>query len=489
MNSNRKLFLYLILGIGLFRLIYIQLVPLVPQEAYYWKYAKHLAWSYFDHPPMTAYVIALFTYLGGDSPFFIRLGSILFSTGLMVLLFRITENMFHDSLWALLSVVIASCTVLFSIGSSIMTPDVPLLFFWTWIIYCLIRLSEARQSRWWYFAGIGLGFALLSKYTAILIVPGIFMYLLVSPQQRRWLYTIHPYLGLFLALIVFSPVLYWNYQHEWVSFLFQSSSRFSGMKRFRLDYFFQLLGSQMGLLTPYMFFLCIIGWVRIGWLSIRERNDRYALLFWIALPVYAVFTLSSFRSLVKMNWLAPAYITSIIAGVVWLHSSSSKGAIRFRKWLKHGLILGLIIVLLFHLLPVIPLFPIRRGDTWTGWHELASRVMQLKAEMGEKTFIFGHEYKIPSEITFYTSPHQPTHSGEIIGEPGLQYTFWTHIDSLLGHDAIFVTSNAERYRNIGQLEKCFERVEALDLLIISHHQRIFRIFYLYRCHHYKGPVS
>jgi len=90
MNSNRKLFLYLIFGIGLFRLIYIQLIPLVPQEAYYWKYAKHLAWSYFDHPPMTAYVIALFTYLGGDSPFFIRLGSILFSLGLMALLFKIT---------------------------------------------------------------------------------------------------------------------------------------------------------------------------------------------------------------------------------------------------------------------------------------------------------------------------------------------------------------------------------------------------------------
>ncbi len=487
MNDNRKNLHIFIVMITIFRLIYINFVPLVPQEAYYWKYAKNLALSYFDHPPMTAYVIAFCTAIGGDHVFFIRLGSIIFSIGLMLFIFAITSRMFQNERWALLSVIAINCTVLFSIGSVIITPDVPFLFFWALIVYSLVRLQESDHWGWWYLAGAALGLGLLSKYTAILIVPGIFIYLLLSSSQRRWLLTIHPYLGLILSLLIFSPVIIWNSQHDWVSFLFQSSNRFSQMRRLRFDYFFQLIGSQLGMLTPYIFMLVLIGWVQAGRLSFKERNDNYSLLFWIALPVYLVFTLSSFRSLVKMNWIAPAYITSIIGSIVWINSAQSKWSERFRKWFKPGLILGLVIVLFMHLMPIVPIFPSRKGDTWTGWKELSTLVMSLKKEMGEGTFIFGHEYKIPSEITFYTSNHEPTHAGEIIGEKGLQYTYWTNFDELIGKNAIFVTSDAQRYRHMDNVKRYFDAVIEEPPLKIIHLNRVFRNFYIYRCFNYKGP--
>ena len=479
---------YLIAAITIFRLIYINFVPLVPQEAYYWKYAMHLALSYFDHPPMTAYIIAFFTWIGGDHVFFIRIGSVILSTGLLILIYSITKRLFQNTKWAILAVLAINCTVIFSIGSIIITPDVPFLFFWTLIVYSLVRLQESDHWKWWYLGGAALGLGLLSKYTAILIVPGIFIYLLLSHSQRKWLLTIHPYLALIFALFIFSPVIIWNYQHEWASFLFQSSNRFSQMIRLRFDYFFQLIGSQLGMLTPYIFILVLVGWIQIGILSFKERNEKYSLLFWIALPVYFVFTLSSFRSLVKMNWLAPAYITSIIASIVWIQSAQTKWSNRFKKIFKPGLILGLIIVVFMHLFPIFPLFPSRKGDTWTGWQELSEKVVEIKVEMGEDTFIFGHEYKIPSEITFYTPNHIATHSGEIIGEKGLQYTFWTDFNELIGKDAIFVTSNAQRYRNIDKLRQYFDSVVEESPLIISHYNRVFRKFYLYRCYDYKGPT-
>lgn len=489
MNDNRKKLLILIALITFVRLVYINFVPLVPQEAYYWKYAKHLALSYFDHPPMTAYIIAFFTAIGGDNVFFIRLGSIIFSIGLMLLIYAITSRLFQNQRWALLSVIAINCTVMFSIGSIIITPDVPLLFFWAVIVYSLVRLQESDHWKWWYLAGAALGLGLLSKYTAVLIVPGIFIYLLLSKTQRKWLLTIHPYLGILLALIIFSPVIIWNSQHEWVSFLFQSSSRFSQMRRLRLDYFFQLIGSQLGMLTPYILVLVLVGWFQIGRLSFKETNEKYSLLFWIALPVYFVFTLSSFRSLVKMNWLAPAYITSIIASMVWIESAQTKWSQRFKKWLAPGLIVGLVIVLFMHVMPIVPMFPSRKGDSWTGWQELSERVMQIKQAMDEATFIFGHEYKIPSEITFYTPHHEPTHSGEIIGEKGLQYTYWTNFDELIGKNAIFVTSDAQRYRNLNNVKRYFDSVVEEPPLKIIHHGRVFRIFYIYRCYNYKGPTS
>jgi hypothetical protein len=486
MGANRKRFIYFIIALTVCRMIYINFVPIVPQEAYYWKYAKSLALSYFDHPPMSAWIIAIFTKIGGDSPFFIRIGSVLFSLATMILLFRITEKLFCKSEYGLLVTVCMAGTILFSIGATIMTPDVPFIFFWTLIIYSLVKLMMTNAPRWWYAAGTGLGLALLSKYSAVLIVPGILLYLLFSRQQRKWLFIWHPYVALILTLLIFSPVIIWNKQHEWASFLFQSSRRFNEMHSLRLNYFFQLIGSQMGMLTPYLFFLIFTGWVQMARLGFKRQNADYQFLFWLAAPVIIIFTLSSFRSLVKMNWLAPAYITMSIGSIVWMHTEESRLAVRMKKWFKPGLILGFLLVILTHLLPLFPIVPVKKGDTWTGWQELADHAVGLKNEMGGEPFIFGHEYKIPSEITYYTRPHESTCSGEILGLEGLQYDYWTQPEELLHRDAIFVYSDADKFKKTGLLEKHFKRIERLPELTITHHGRIFRIFYFIKCYDYQG---
>ncbi|MFZ5519495.1 MAG: ArnT family glycosyltransferase [Candidatus Zhuqueibacterota bacterium] len=486
LDEKKKTYLLIFL-ITLFRLIYINLVPLVPQEAYYWKYAKHPALSYFDHPPMAAWMIALFTWIGGDSLFFIRLGSVLYSAGLMLLVHQIAWRLFRDEKLAFWSVAVINCTVLFSIGATVITPDVPLLFFWALMTFSLVRLIESDHPGWWYLAGVALGLGLLSKYSAILIVPGIFIFLLLSPKHRRWLATVHPYAAVVVALIVFSPVVIWNFQHDWASFMFQSSDRFAQMKRLRLDFLFQLIGSQLGMLTPYVFFLLVTGWAAIGVWSIKEKNQPYSLLFWIALPVYAVFTLSSLRSLVKMNWLAPAYVTSVIAGLVWLNANRSSISRWFDKLFVPGIVLGLLIVVFMHVVPIIPIAPLKKGDTWSGWKELGQRIERLKTDRGEDVFVFGHEYKAPSEITYYTASHLPTHAGEIFGANGLQYNYWTDTAKLIGRDAIFVTSDADRFTNFKKLNKHFESIAPLDTLEIVHRNRTYRAFYFYLCSDYKGP--
>ena len=49
----------------LIRLFLISWLELAPDESYYWHWAKHLDWSYYDHPPMIAYIMALFAGLIG----------------------------------------------------------------------------------------------------------------------------------------------------------------------------------------------------------------------------------------------------------------------------------------------------------------------------------------------------------------------------------------------------------------------------------------
>ena len=62
---------------SVFRLIYVSGLNLMPDEAYYFLWSKHLAFSYFDHPPMIAYLFALFNLIIDNQEFVVRLVTIL----------------------------------------------------------------------------------------------------------------------------------------------------------------------------------------------------------------------------------------------------------------------------------------------------------------------------------------------------------------------------------------------------------------------------
>ncbi|MCK5833030.1 glycosyltransferase family 39 protein, partial [bacterium] len=130
----RKKTLFFIIVISALRLAVLPAMNLMPQDAYYWQYAKHPSIGYFDHPPMHAFTAILTTSIFGDNAFGIRLGPWLYSLGILILIYNLTRRIYGErgAFWA---VILAGVTPLFSIGSGILTPDPPLLFFWTLAIY------------------------------------------------------------------------------------------------------------------------------------------------------------------------------------------------------------------------------------------------------------------------------------------------------------------------------------------------------------------
>ncbi|RMH69521.1 MAG: phospholipid carrier-dependent glycosyltransferase [Gemmatimonadetes bacterium] len=492
---------------ALIRLIYINFPPIVPQEAYYWKYAKHLALSYFDHPPAAAWTIALFTAIGGDSPFWIRLGCVIYATGFTVLLYLLTREIALLSTGqperaekiAFYTIVTVNVTLLFSIGTTIITPDVPLLFFWMLTLFAVFKLAHTQTGVWWYLAGFGLGAAMISKYSAIFLVIGTLLFLIWEPAQRHWFRRKEPYLAVVLSLLIFSPVLIWNYQHEWASFLFQSADRAKSWFRFKPHYFGQLLGSQTALVTPLIFAGCLYAlyqgtrraFAHAENSGFAYRATQFRFLISFSLPMIALFTLISFQSLVKMNWLAPSYITLIVAlALLWAEKFAQKPerASTYRKWTVAAITLAATLTVIAHVLPLYPILPLRKGDTWTGWEQLAQRITELRSQMPPGSFVFSTEYKIPTQITYYTNPHLETYSANIYGGKGLQYTFWNDLERIKGKDALLVTSNASPLRSWQrkQIEPVFERIEQIDQLDIIHHHKLFRRFTIYRCYHYRG---
>ena len=215
---NPKVLVLLVL-IVFTHLIFNQNLQLHYDEAYYWVWSKNLQLSYYDHPPMIAYLIRLTT-LFSNKEIFIRLAAVICSTTTIVMMYKTSKCLFNQKT-ADITVVLALAWPLLEGTFFITTIDSPLLMFWSITLYCLARGLILGEKKFIYFSGIALGCALLSKYTAILILPGVLIFLLLTPSKRHLLWGKDVYFALLLAMLVFSPVIIWNYQHDWVSFAFQ----------------------------------------------------------------------------------------------------------------------------------------------------------------------------------------------------------------------------------------------------------------------------
>src|SRR3954467_6833383 len=74
-GESGALFIAILVGINLLRFAFAPTFELVPQEAYYFLYSRHLDLSYFDHPPVLALVLRLSSEVFGKSELSLRLAA------------------------------------------------------------------------------------------------------------------------------------------------------------------------------------------------------------------------------------------------------------------------------------------------------------------------------------------------------------------------------------------------------------------------------
>jgi len=484
-----KYFIYLSLGITIFRLLYINAINLAPQEAYYWNYSRHLALSYFDHPPMLAYMIYIFTHLGGQTEFFVRISCVICFFGLTCLIYLTGRLLFSEKV-GFFSAMLSNSVLIFAMGATIATPDTPMVFFWMLSFYSFSKLIFTENKKWWYFWGISAGLALLSKYTAVFIVPSVFLFLIFSKQDRKWLLSKEPYLAVILAILVFSPVIVWNAQNSWASFVFQSYRRSHEIGSLSARHFFGYLGTQMGVVSPLVYLGLIYATIQSGTTGFKWNDRRFLLCFFWSFPMILFFTLVATKYWVKMNWVSAAYLASCISLMaLYFQLVENK-----KRWVRTfgitALTVSLTFTLVAHILPAVKALPIPASlDTVTGWKKLARRVEEERREMREGTLVVGYGYGVPSEIAFYTSPQLETYSNNIVGERGLQFDFWSKPDEFLGKDMILVYGEKEKYKNPEKLKEFFVSVDQAEPLRIYRGKKVLTTFYIFRCYGYEGPGS
>ncbi|MGN6735551.1 MAG: glycosyltransferase family 39 protein [Candidatus Binatia bacterium] len=178
----------------LLRFVSAAVMNLSPQETYYWNYSIHPALSYLDHPPMVAWVVRAGTLLFGKSEIGVRIGGlalVVVSTWLINALGRLWFSR-RAGLWAALLFQVIPAYFIYGL---IITPDTPLICFWLLTMYLVSIAVLKNRPSVWYWAGVALGCAMLSKYTALFLVPSVLLFLLADREHRKWLLRKEPYLA------------------------------------------------------------------------------------------------------------------------------------------------------------------------------------------------------------------------------------------------------------------------------------------------------
>ena len=294
----------------LLRLVAAAWTPLTFDEAYYWIWSKHLAFGYYDHPPGVALVIRLGTMIAGDTELGVRLVSILLALPMSFAIYRTAEILFGGMRVAANATILLNVTLMAAIGTLIVTPDAPLLVASSFVLFFLAKVLESDRGAWWLAVGTAVGLALLSKYTAMFFGPAIVLWLISVPKLRKWFFSPWLYLGGLVALAIFSPVILWNADHHWVSFIKQLGR--GEVTQFRIAFIGELIPTQIAFATPLVFILGMMGLHAFARRESGAQASRALInaMFWV---ITLYFLWHSLHARVEANWFAPVYPPLAIA--------------------------------------------------------------------------------------------------------------------------------------------------------------------------------
>jgi hypothetical protein len=363
------------------------------------------------------------------------------------------------------------------------TPDMPSTVTAAAFLFCLVRLQESGEGRWWLWAGVAAGLSLLSKYSAFFLIAGAFFWLLLSPRaspgadgpnQSKWLKTIWPWAGAALALLIFLPNLYWQTTHHWETFVFQFSRVLGHQLTGR--FIFEFLGAQLGLASPFLFVLGAVGLVQA-----RRDSDLFlpAMLTWPALLYFFVHAL---HDRVQGNWPSFLYPAFTILAV------SAFGDTGWRKWCARlaAPVAALFLVIVYGqaLTGIIPLGakdPLARL-LGTGFRPVADGVVSAARGTGAAA-ILTTDYESTAWLRFY--------------EPGLKVVQLGELDRYpnapmpgpdLTQRPLLYFVEKRRDQNT-QVRKYFSSVSLATELAISRDGEELSRYEVYAVGMPKGPIS
>lgn len=465
----------------LLHVFYLGVLPLMPEEGYYWNYAIRPALGYLDHPPMVAWLIGLSESFLGHGEASLRIPALACGALVIFYIYRFARNLVDRPAALVAAALAAAIPYLFLATGMMTTPDAPLAAAWAASLYFLHRALVGGEGRAWYGAGIALGLGLLSKYTIATLGLGAVAFCLIDSRARRWLLRPEPYVAVLIALLLFAPVIYWNWANDWVSFKFQSGGRFGEETRFSLH---NMLGNMLLVATPLPLLVLPLLFVD-QWTGREDRTsdpphaDGRNRLFvgCVVLIPLAVFAWSALRHLPRLNWTGPIWIATLpLLGWAAVHASSLGNLVLGRVLrLSAGPVIGGLLVLysVFSYYAVLGLPGVPYPQTFAravGWPEATRELRAVQdriiRETGAAPVVVGMDkYNITSQVSFYGvgedgSTEPPLKATTIWALSGsrLMFTYWDPPEQFRGKTIIMVARRRAKLE-ADRLQSLFGRLD------------------------------
>lgn len=481
--------LLLVLATTLMRLVAGATTELTTDEAHYALYGYYLDWSYFDHPSLIGWLQAL-ALVFGSSELMMRVIPIALFAATSLLLYRVAIVLFpQESRWlGFVSVALMQSAVMLQLIGMAMLPDSPLLVLGMLVLLVMQRILQRGGVRSWLLLGLLLGLAGISKYTAVTMVITVLLALHFGRQWRQLLMP-GPWLAVLLAALVITPVLYWNYTHEWLSFLYQLKHGTA-----QLDWQLKrVLVSQAGQLLVYGPLLYIFGMIALvsalkKFGNLNDESERGTmLLLALALPLLLLFGWNSGYEMTLPHWTSLGWVALSPLAARWLMQAWHIRWVRISS--KASAVFAIILVGAIFSQLIKPWWPFPEGNHYLkdlyGWRDAAQRAEQLRAEMDKAgpaaPYLFVENWTQGSRLSWYARP-TPL---QVLDQKINQFDIWfgSPQNGARGILVLWPDENATPGTGgSGQFASCTLR----DRLPILVNDRVSSTFSFYACDEYKN---
>jgi hypothetical protein len=397
----------LISGATFVRLLFVTGSGIANGEAYYYFWSRFPALSYYDHPPLVAWMTWVTTRLSHSS-LAIRVGPVLCAALFGVLLYRLGARLFSPRAGFIAVVIVTAIPVFFG-TSYALNPEAPLAPLWVLGLVLLEGMRENDEP--WRPLAVGLvtGLAFLAKYSGVLLLAVGLLYLVVSPTGRRWLRRPSLYLAGPVALLVALPVLIWNYQRGWPSLVLHFVERQGSTDPAQLVVnAWHAILAQVGPFHPLIF----PGLLVVLVLCIRRSagDDRYRFLALTSGPVLLFFLVMMSRVRdPESHWTMVGYIPLFVAAGGILDARPRPLPAWLRYYIAASLVVAVVCTAGFYAYSQHPslrrLVPAGMYDhdkdffnEMHGWTEIRDAVAETAPRLGPGTVVASSQYALCAHI-------------------------------------------------------------------------------------------
>jgi dolichyl-phosphate-mannose-protein mannosyltransferase len=284
-------------------------------ELYYLASAEHLDWGYVDQPPVIAYLTWFSTHVLGHSLLAIRLLPALAGAALVVMTGLLARELGGGRVAQILASLGVAVAPIYLLMHHWMTMNAfePLL--WMGCAWCMVRVINTGNPRYWLGYGVLAGIGMETKYSMAFFVAASAVGLLLSPQRKAllsgWFWA-----GAAIAFALFLPNLTWLVRHDFPFLELMGNIRRTGRDVVRGPVAF--IADQAMILNPASLLMWASG---VLWLLLPGTGRRYRALGWTYLALLTLFIVLKGKN----YYVAPVYPMLFAAGAIALERSPGTG--------------------------------------------------------------------------------------------------------------------------------------------------------------------